>query len=123
MRSVSSRFQFSGASAAFALMIAALLPLASAQPEQGPKIAVEVKVVNIFASVRDKHGALQANLGKDDFILEEDGKPQSITYFSKDTDLPLALGLLVDTSLSQRRVLDQERTASRSFLDDMVQQD
>ena len=91
--------------------------------QQQPKIAVEVKVVNVLATVRDKHGQIVSNLGKDDFVLEEDGRPQTIAYFSKETDLPLTLGLLVDTSGSQRRVLDQERTASQSFLDDMVRVD
>ena len=90
--------------------------------QQQPKIAVEVKVVNVLATVRDKHGQIVSNLGKDDFVLEEDGHPQTITYFSRETDLPLTLGLLVDTSLSQRRVLDQERTASQSFLDDMLRE-
>jgi hypothetical protein len=61
-------------------------------------------------------------LGKDDFVLEEDRRPQTITYFTRDTDLPLTLGLLVDTSESQRRVLDQERTASHNFLDDMLRE-
>ncbi len=90
------------------------------QQAEPPKIAVEVKVVNVLATVRDKHGKIVADLGKDDFTLEEDGHPQAITYFLKETDLPLTLGLLVDTSLSQRRVLGQERTASHSFLDDML---
>ncbi len=88
------------------------------QPE--PKIAVEVKVVNVLATVRDKHGKIVPDLNKDDFAIAEDGHPQTITYFLKETDLPLTLGLLVDTSLSQRRVLGQERTASHSFLDDML---
>src|ERR1700722_14842091 len=97
-----------------------LLPREHLSGQQQPKIAVEVKVVNIMATVRDKHGQIISNLGKDDFTLEEDGHPQTITYFSRDTGLPLTLGLLVDTSMSQRRVLEQERTASHSFLDDML---
>ena len=84
------------------------------------KISVNVNVVNVLATVRDKHGKIVNNLTKDDFTLTEDGRPQSIHYFSRDTDLPLTLGLLVDTSMSQRRVLDQERSASHSFLDQMV---
>jgi VWFA-related protein len=91
--------------------------------QQEPKISVEVKVVNVLATVRNKHGEIVANLGKDDFAVEEDGRPQTITYFSRDTNIPLTLGLLVDTSLSQRRVLDQERTASQSFLDDLLRVD
>ena len=53
-------------------------------------------------------------------MLEEDGRPQTIAYFAHETDLPLTLGLLVDTSLSQRRVLDQERSASSTFLDQVL---
>jgi VWFA-related protein len=104
------------------LLIALLLLGASSHGQQQP-INVTVKVVNVLATVRDKRGQIVSNLGKDDFVLEEDGRPQAITYFTKDTDLPLTLGLLVDTSESQRRVLDQERTASQSFLDDMLRQD
>jgi VWFA-related protein len=86
-------------------------------------ISVKVKVVNVLATVRDKHGQVIPDLGQSDFTLEEDGKPQSIRYFAHETDLPLTLGLLVDTSLSQRRVLDQERSASRSFVTRMVRED
>ena len=86
-------------------------------------LSVKVKVVNVLATVRDKHGAIIGNLNKDDFTLTEDGHPQTIRYFAQESDLPLTLGLLVDTSLSQRRVLDQERSASHSFLDRMVRED
>src|SRR5208282_4426104 len=67
--------------------------------------------------------ALIRNLTKDDFALEQDGHPQTITYFAPDSDLPLTLGLLVDTSGSQRRVLDQERSASHAFLDHVLRED
>jgi hypothetical protein len=89
---------------------------------KAPTFSANVKVVNLLATVRDKHGAVVSNLGKDDFKLEEDGRPQTIKYFTRDTDLPLTLGLLVDTSLSQRRVLDQERTASYKFLQDVLRE-
>jgi len=88
-----------------------------------PKISVSVKVVNVLASVRNKHGEIVRNLTKDDFELQEDGRPQTISYFSRETDLPLTLGLLVDTSGSQRRVLDQERSASSTFLDQVLRVD
>ena len=81
-----------------------------------------VKVVHLLATVRDKHGQIVSDLSKDDFLLQEDKRPQIITNFTKDTDLPLTLGLLVDTSGSQRRVLDRERAASDSFLDDMLRE-
>jgi len=86
-------------------------------------ISVKVDVVNVLATVRDKHGKIVNKLTKDDFTLTEDGRAQSIHYFSRETDLPLTLGLLVDTSRSQSRVLDQERSASHSFLDQMVRED
>lgn len=92
-------------------------------PDQQPPIAVEVKSVSVLATVRDKKGKILANLTKDDFKLDEDGRPQKIDYFAHNSDLPLRLGLLVDTSLSQRRVLDQERNASYSFLDHLLRED
>jgi|HubBroStandDraft_5_1064220.scaffolds.fasta_scaffold41974_1 VWFA-related protein len=94
------------------------------RPEDGQaKIAVEVKTVSVLATVRDKHGKIVSDLTKDDFQLDEDGRSQTINYFAHESDLPLRLGLLIDTSLSQRRVLDQERTASYSFLDKLLRQD
>ena len=84
------------------------------------KISVDVKVVNLPVTVHDKHGQIVRDLTKDDFNLQEDGRAQTIKYFSQETNLPLTLGLLVDTSLSQRNVLGEERTASRTFLDKML---
>jgi VWFA-related protein len=85
-------------------------------------LSVDVKVVNVLATVRDKHGKIVNTLSKNDFTLTEDGRPQSIRYFAKDNDLPLTIGLMVDTSLSQRRVIDQERSASYSFMDQIVRE-
>jgi VWFA-related protein len=110
-----------GRFSATALLFVAAAPLLSQQ--QGPTISVNVKLVTMFATVRDKHGALIRNLTKDDFALLQDGHPQAITYFAPDSDLPLTLGLLVDTSMSQRRVLDQERDASHAFLEHMLRED
>ncbi len=90
---------------------------------QSTTISVDVKVVNLPVTVRDKHGQIVRDLTKDDFILEEDGRAQTIKYFAQETNLPLTLGLLVDTSLSQRNVLNDERTASGSFLDQMLTAD
>src|SRR6201985_1759513 len=83
-------------------------------------IPVDVKMVNLPVTVRDKKGKILRDLTKDDFELEEDGKPQTIRYFSQETNLPLTVGLLVDTSMSERDNIDRERTASRSFLDQMI---
>jgi VWFA-related protein len=89
--------------------------LASAQDQ--PTFSTEVKVVNVLATVRNKTGTLVGNLEKDDFSLSEDGRPQAIRYFQHESNLPLILGLMVDTSGSQVKVLDQERAASLRFLD------
>ena len=83
-------------------------------------LSVDVKVVTLPVTVRDKKGKIVRDLTKDDFELQEDGKPQSIRYFSQETNLPLTVGLLVDTSMSERDNIDQERSASRSFLDQMI---
>jgi VWFA-related protein len=93
------------------------------QTQQGPPITVHVKVVNVLATVHDKKGAIVRNLGQDDFELKEDDRPQSIRYFSHETDLPLTLGLLVDTSFSQHRVLGDERDAASAFLDQVLRVD
>jgi VWFA-related protein len=81
-----------------------------------------VKVVNVLATVRDNHGKIINNLSQDDFVLDEDGRPQVISNFAREADLPLTLGLLVDTSSSQRRVLDQERSASGSFVTQVLRE-
>ncbi len=97
-----------------------LLVGARLRGQEKADISVHVKVVNIPTTVRDKHGKIVNTLTKDDFIVEEDGRPQTLHYFSKENDLPLTLGLLVDTSFSQRRVLGQERAASSSFVGQML---
>lgn len=89
---------------------------------QEPTFSSEVKVVNVLATVRDKNGAIIRNLNKDDFQVFEDGKPQQIRYFSQESDLPLTIGVLVDTSFSQGRVLEQERAASYRFLDEVLRE-
>jgi VWFA-related protein len=91
--------------------------------QQAPPISVEVKMVSLLATVRDKHGHLVNTLTKDDFAVEQDGHAQKITYFAQESNLPLTLGLLVDTSMSQRRVLDQERSASHDFLEKVLRED
>ena len=68
-------------------------------------VSVKVNVVNVLTTVRDKHGKIVNNLTQDDFTLTEDGRPQSIHYFSRETDLPLTLGLLVDTSMRKPQLV------------------
>jgi VWFA-related protein len=100
---------------------AAATPPASQAPSAPvTTIPVDVKVVTLPVTVRDKKGKIVRDLTKDDFELQEDGKPQTIRYFSQETNLPLTVGLLVDTSMSERDNIDRERSASRSFLDQMI---
>jgi VWFA-related protein len=87
------------------------------------KFSTDVKVVNVLATVRDKQGKIVRNLTKDDFSLTEDGRPQTIRYFAQQSDIPLTLGLLVDTSMSQRRLIDQERDASYRFFEQVLRED
>ncbi len=87
------------------------------------KFSTDVKVVSVFATVRDKQGKIVRNLTQDDFSLTEDGRPQTIRYFSQQSDLPLTLGLLVDTSMSQRRLIDTERDASYRFFGQVLRED
>jgi VWFA-related protein len=89
-------------------------------PSPPPTITVNAQLVNLPVIVRDKKGALVQNLTQADFALTVDGHPQTIRYFDKDNDLPLTLGLLVDTSGSVRSELDVERIASQAFLDQMI---
>ena len=90
--------------------------------EQEDTLSVDVKVVNLLATVRNKQGQIVPDLSKEDFILEEDSRAQTIRYFGHETNLSLTLGLLVDTSLSQRNVLGQERSASTRFLDQVLRE-
>ncbi len=82
-----------------------------------------MKVVNLFATVRDKKGKIVSDLSKEDFLLDEDGRTQDIKFFTRESNLPLTLGLLVDTSGSQRNVLSAERTASLQFLGQVLKED
>jgi VWFA-related protein len=118
--------KFSKSSVVWAL-IAAMVALFDGGPvlqaeDPVTTVAVDVKVVTLPVTVRDKHGKIIRDLTKDDFTLQEDGHPQTIKYFSQDTNLPLTLGLLVDTSRSQTSVLEAERNASRGFLEQMLVQ-
>ena len=92
------------------------------QAQDDPVFSTDVKVVNVLATVRNKKGSLVGDLSQDDFSLSEDGRPQTIRYFARESDLPLTLGLMIDTSGSQRRVLDAERGASLRFLDQVVRE-
>jgi VWFA-related protein len=83
-------------------------------------LKVNVNVVQLFFNVKDKHGGLIPALTKNDFEITEDSKPQTIKYFTAESDLPLTLGILIDSSGSQQRVLDMEKEVGSQFLDDIL---
>jgi VWFA-related protein len=85
-----------------------------------PTIKVDVDVVNVLASVRDKKNGLVPNLEQKDFTILEDGKPQPIKYFTRETDLPLTIGLLIDVSGSQRNLIQIERDAASQFFSQVL---
>src|SRR5882724_9216111 len=90
---------------------------------QVPTFSSDTKVVTLLASVRDRDGAVVKNLTREDFRLDEDGHRQTIRYFSRESDLPLVIGLLVDTSRSMQTVFEPERVASNRFLERVLRED
>jgi VWFA-related protein len=84
--------------------------------EPAATLKVNVNIVQLFFNVKDKHGALIPNMTKDDFQIYEDGQPQTVKYFTPETNLPLTLGILIDSSGSQVRVLDMEKEVGGAFL-------
>jgi len=107
----------------FASALAFLLMVSARTPGQDePTFSTDVKVVNVLATVRTKSGQIVNDLTKDDFSLLENGRPEAIKYFSRESDLPLTIGLMVDTSMSQARVLESERSASFQFVDQVLRE-
>ena len=90
------------------------------QDQSVSTLKVNVNVVQLFFNVKDKKGALIPNLAKDDFQIFEDGKPQTIKYFTAESDLPLTLGILIDSSGSQQRVLEMEKEVGGNFLSEIL---
>jgi VWFA-related protein len=84
--------------------------------EQVPTFRKSVNLVNVYFTVKDKHGALMPNLAKDQFEVLEDGKPQIIKFFSALSDQPLTIGLLIDSSYSMNRMLPEEKVVAGGFL-------
>ncbi len=90
------------------------------QSPSGPTLRVSTNVVNIYAVVRDKQRRLVPNLNREDFELTEENSPQEVRYFARESDKPLTLGILIDTSLSQERVLTIEREQAKVFAREVV---
>src|SRR5579863_2256211 len=102
-----------------ALAVSALAALLLAQDDSAT-LKVEVNLVNILFTVRDKKGGLVGSLNKDDFKVFEDGKEQEVKYFNRETDLPLTIGLLIDVSASQMNLIDIEKNAADQFFNNVI---
>ncbi len=103
-------------------LLAASPALRPAQAAPQAEFSTGVKIVSLLVTVRDKSGKFVNDLDQDDFTVEEDGRPQTIRYFSRQDDLPLTLGLLVDISESQQQVLGEELTASDAFFKQVLRE-
>jgi len=88
--------------------------------DQTPTFRKNVNVVNVFFTVKNKHSALVPALTRDSFQVFEDGKPQIIKYFSAETNLPLTLGILIDSSGSMQNMLPEEKVVGADFLREVI---
>ena len=86
------------------------------QQQPTETLKVNVNVVQLFFNVKDKHGALIPNLKKEDFEISEENTPQTVKYFTAESNLPLTLGMMIDSSGSQRNVIDMEKEVGGAFL-------
>jgi VWFA-related protein len=104
------------------LGLASLPGGAQEKPEQAPSTTLKVstEVVSVYTVVMDKKKHLIPDLTKEDFTIEEDGRPQEIRYFSRETDTPITMGIMVDTSPSQGKVLGIEQEEAKAFLQQVM---
>jgi VWFA-related protein len=89
-------------------------------PQSAQSLQVQTTVVNVFATVRGKHGDIMSDLSKDDFKVYEDGVEQKLAYFAKEVDLPITLALLMDTSGSMYRIMNAEQDAATRFVREVM---
>ncbi len=97
-------------------------PAAAGAAGEDPVIKVDVDLVSVLASVRDKKGAFIKDLEQPMFTVLEDGKPQEIRYFARENNLPLTIGLLIDVSKSQENLIEVERRAASGFFRQVLKQ-
>jgi VWFA-related protein len=109
-----------------AVLFFSSFPLTAQQPQppssqqQPPVFRKTVNLVNVFFTVKDKHGAPVPNLKQDEFQLMEDGKPQNIRFFAAESDQPLTLGILIDSSGSMQHMLPEEKVVAGDFLRQVI---
>jgi VWFA-related protein len=113
---------FGGFAVVGGCLLATLGGLAQEKPPlpTGPTLKVSTQVVNVYAVVKDKKNHMIPDLNKEDFEVSEDKIPQQVRYFSRETETPLTMGILVDTSPSQGRVLDTEKEEAKRFLQQIL---
>lgn len=99
------------------------LPLAARPQDDQATFKVDVNVVNLLATLRDAKGRIVKNFRKEDYLLDEEGVRLEIRYFSRPTNSPLTIGLLIDTSLSQYRLIETGRRASTESLRQVLRPD
>jgi len=102
---------------ALALMLAPSLP---AQDKDTPTFKIESNLVNLYVNVTDQSGAIVGGLNKEDFRVAEDGRPQTIGVFERQSELPLSIMLAIDTSLSVRKDLSEEKHAASHFARELL---
>ena len=98
----------------------AVLLFAAGAPAQDSTIKVDVKLVSVFVNVTDATGAIVGGLKRSDFAVFEDGRPQEIAVFERQSELPLNLALAIDTSGSVRKDMSEEAGAARRFAHDIL---
>lgn len=89
-------------------------------PGDTPSISVDVKLVNVFATVTDAGGAPARSLTQDNFAIYEDGVPQKIAVFSRESQLPLSIVMAVDASLSTKKDLKLELVSAKQFAHEIL---
>lgn len=105
------------------LLPIALATLCAQDFKEQPTFSTDVRVVNLLATVRDRDGNIVKDLTRDDFELRENGHKKPIEYFSTEGNLPLTIGLLVDTSRSMQTIFDPVRAASGRFFEQVLKPD
>ena len=89
-------------------------------PNAPQSLVIKTQVVNVFATVRDKKHAIVSGLTQDDFKVYEDGVEQKVSFYSKEMNLPITLGILIDTSGSQREILGAEQDTASRFVKEIM---
>lgn len=89
-------------------------------PESQQTLKVQTTLVNVFVTVRDKHNGIISDLAEKDFTLYEDGQPQKVAFYSKEVNMPITLGVLIDTSGSMANIIGAEQDTASRFLQEVM---